>query len=111
MKLKYALEYLKLIHLHSTLSKEFGTITLPSSLANHSPDALNITGYSGHQDIDMAEKINNLLSNSETGKEDYIDEEQTMSGIKESEERRARTTQLLMEELKAFYNKLLLKKQ
>lgn len=108
LKLKFALEYLKLIHLHSTLSREFGSITLPHSLTNL-PYDLNKTNDQS-QGCDLAERIHTLLENSQGGKEDHKDEEQTMSELKESEERRKKISELMLDELKAFYKKLLLSK-
>lgn len=90
------------------MSREFGSITLPHSLANLPYDLSKTSDQS--QGPDLAEKIHNLLLNPQGGREDNIEEEHTISEIKESEERRNRISELMLEELKAFYNKLIMSK-
>lgn len=108
--MKYALEYLKLVNMHSILSQTFGSIVLPLS-----QDTSGVASEGGIQKgdlqgaVDLADQINSFLAHSNSDAYGMGEEAYTLEELKEAEQRRLRISELIMEELAGFFKTLLTK--
>lgn len=108
---KYALEYLKLINMHTMLSQTFGSIILPLSQDTSGVISESSTQKGDQQSAnDLADQISSFLALSNSEAHGIGDETYTLEEIREAEQRRTRISELLMEELHGFFKMLLNKR-
>ena len=109
-RVKYAIEYLKLVCLHENLSHKFGNIVLPLSLegASSVSDLGNKGDYTGG---DLADQISSLLVQSNTEANYQQADDYTLEEQRGAEQRRNQISDLLIEKLKSFFKILLSNKE